>query len=235
MTEKTEIRPFDLGAARRAAYAVRLGASCDRTDVEELCRLAEQLAPGRAWLSAPGELAAARDEELEIARRREEEHVALRARIFELCEPGDGPDAVAALNAIALRARATAEDLKRADGVIGDVRAALGGDGYIVDQAKHIRSERDEARRQFGMLGDVILAEVGGRYDGGEGAVEAAIRIMRDAKRADGLNGAVLEAAEERVVSGARERANVAARERILELEAQVLSLTAQLAGGKGP
>lgn len=44
-----------------------------------------------------------------------------------------------------------------------------------------------------------------------------------------------IDLAEERVVSGARERANVAARERILELEAQVLSLTAQLAGGKGP
>lgn len=44
-----------------------------------------------------------------------------------------------------------------------------------------------------------------------------------------------VELAEERVISEARERANVAARERIAELEAQVLSLTGQFAGGKGP
>jgi hypothetical protein len=47
--------PFDMRAVRRAAYAVKLGASCDRSDVLELCRLADTLAPGADWWVPTGE------------------------------------------------------------------------------------------------------------------------------------------------------------------------------------
>lgn len=51
MIMKPEQRPapFDMKAIRRAAYAVSVGASCDRSDVAELCRLAMDLAPGMDW------------------------------------------------------------------------------------------------------------------------------------------------------------------------------------------
>lgn len=187
MTDKHPA-PFDLRAARRAAYAVAIGASCDRSDVAELCRLAEQLAPGREWYID----ATFVDSHLEHLERAVEAASAA-APIPAL--PGEDP--VAHLARCAL-------------GVYPEVRVALGvvEGGSVVEAARYAAA----ARAQVAELGRVILEEFGGP-NGSEGAVDAAIRIMRDARKAEGIRSE-LNAARDEELRIARQRESLQLVER---------------------